>query len=286
MFPLYLGPLTSPRSLPQINEFNAANFEVHRLVTAAMKEKCVDISLAVEMLYLATVPDAYDIAVIITGDKDFMPAMVKTRMTGKRVSLCSIRNSCNRDLIKPEQAVRDYDVIWLDEYLDELVVPKLSQKSDALDARLNAIIFKFIKESTGSSGSGSASISSRDLGRLLQSTCTAYPIITYSNHPVNIQHTLSISTHPLIILPLLSSLVLSCPLLSSLVLSCPLSSHVSYPRPLSYPPPSPSSPPPNVPSDITTRSLSCDPALDGSNALILLKDKYHSVRTYLEKQHR
>ena len=187
MFRLYLGPLTSPRSLPQINEFNAANFEVHRLVTAAMKEKCVDISLAVEMLYLATVPDAYDIAVIITGDKDFMPAMVKTRMTGKRVSLCSIRNSCNRDLIKPEQAVRDYDVIWLDEYLDELVVPKLSQKSDALDARLNAIIFKFIKESTGSGGSGSgssASISSRDLGRLLQSTCTAYPMIqsTQSSH--------------------------------------------------------------------------------------------------------
>ena len=34
------------------------------------------------MLYLATVPDAYDVAVIITGDKDFMPAMQKTRLTG------------------------------------------------------------------------------------------------------------------------------------------------------------------------------------------------------------
>ena len=46
------------------------------------QEKCVDISLAVEMLYMATVPDAYDVAVIITGDKDFMPAMQKTRLTG------------------------------------------------------------------------------------------------------------------------------------------------------------------------------------------------------------
>ena len=159
-------------------------------------------SLAVEMLYLATVPDAYDVAVIITGDKDFMPAMVKTRMTGKRVSLCSIRNSCNRDLIKPEQAVRDYDVIWLDEYLDELVVPKLSQKGEALDARLNAIIFKFIKESSGiGSGSGNVAVSSRDLGRLLQSTGTTYPIKasyqfqhTLSIHPINTP----INTHPTI----------------------------------------------------------------------------------------
>ena len=42
----------------------------------------MDISLAVEMLYMATVPDAYDVAVIITGGKDFMPAMQKTRLTG------------------------------------------------------------------------------------------------------------------------------------------------------------------------------------------------------------
>ena len=58
---------------------------------------------------------------------------------------------------------------------------------------------------------------------------------------------------------------------------------------LSHSPPS-SSPLPYVPSDIThhitPRTSSRDPALDGSNALILLKDKYHSVRTYLEKQHR
>jgi uncharacterized LabA/DUF88 family protein len=56
---------------------------VHRFVTVDRGEKCVDISLAVEMLYMASVPDAYDVAVVITGDKDFLPAMKKTRMTGK-----------------------------------------------------------------------------------------------------------------------------------------------------------------------------------------------------------
>ena len=59
-----------------IEEFINSNFEVHRFVTAQLQEKCVDISLAVEMLSLATVPDAYDIAVIITGDKDFVPGII------------------------------------------------------------------------------------------------------------------------------------------------------------------------------------------------------------------
>ena len=90
-------------------------------------------------------------------------------------------------MIKPEQRVRDYDVIWLDEYLDELVVPKLSQKGDSPDARLNAIIFKYIKEIGGNSdgsNSGSSSVTSRDLGRFLQSTgeSTLSPHIL--THPV------------------------------------------------------------------------------------------------------
>eukprot|EP01035_Chromulina_nebulosa_P017239 gene17239-22765_t len=87
------------------------------------QEKCVDIALAIEMLYMASVPDAYDIAVLVTGDKDFIPAMQKTRLKAKRVVLCSKRNSCNKDFIV-HGTHRDLDVIWLDDYLDILVVPK------------------------------------------------------------------------------------------------------------------------------------------------------------------
>ena len=43
------------------------------------QEKCIDISLAVEMMHYAAVPGAYDIAVLISGDKDFMPAMARIR---------------------------------------------------------------------------------------------------------------------------------------------------------------------------------------------------------------
>jgi hypothetical protein len=76
------------------------------------------------MLYMSAIPDAFDIAVIVTGDKDFIPALEKTRMRAKKVAICSVRSSCNKDLIKPESRVRDFDVIWLDDYVDDLLIPR------------------------------------------------------------------------------------------------------------------------------------------------------------------
>lgn len=113
-----------------IQDLKTSNFEVHCLTSGdnyTGPEKCVDISLACEMLYLATVPETYDIAVILTGDKDFIPALQKTRMKAKRVAICSMQNSCNRDLIKPENHVRDFDVIWLENYMDVLIQSKFSE---------------------------------------------------------------------------------------------------------------------------------------------------------------
>ena len=95
-----------------------------------IKEKCVDIGLAVDMLYMAFAGgavDAYDTAVLLTGDKDFIPAMEKTRLVGKKVVLCSVRNSCSKDLSRREVGVtkiRDFDVLWLDDHLDTLLVKR------------------------------------------------------------------------------------------------------------------------------------------------------------------
>ena len=68
------------------------------LKTVGLQEKCVDLSLAVEMLYYAMIPDSYDVGVLITGDKDFLPVMKKTRQAGKRVALCTMKNSCNNEI--------------------------------------------------------------------------------------------------------------------------------------------------------------------------------------------
>jgi cold shock CspA family protein/uncharacterized LabA/DUF88 family protein len=86
------------------------------------KEKCVDIALATTMLYLAAIPNAYDVAVCVLGDHDFKPVLQRVRMLGKRVALASIRASCSPDLSDPrdEARVKDFDVIWLEDILDRI----------------------------------------------------------------------------------------------------------------------------------------------------------------------
>ena len=65
------------------------------------REKCVDIALAVDMLHYATVPGAFDVAVLVSGDADFLPALVRTRQRGKRVAICSLRNSASSSFETP-----------------------------------------------------------------------------------------------------------------------------------------------------------------------------------------
>ena len=59
---------TDPSSfrVKMFNEMANANYDVHMLESFGTgPEKCVDISLAVEMLHYATVPNAYDIAILL-----------------------------------------------------------------------------------------------------------------------------------------------------------------------------------------------------------------------------
>jgi cold shock CspA family protein len=86
------------------------------------KEKCVDISLATSMMFYAAVPNAYDIAIAVLGDRDFMPVLQHVRRLGKRVAIASIRGSCAPDLCdtRDDARVRDFDVIWLDNLLNAL----------------------------------------------------------------------------------------------------------------------------------------------------------------------
>jgi uncharacterized LabA/DUF88 family protein len=158
-----------------IEEWQNCNFEVHHYETSGLQEKCVDIALAVEMLYGATIQGAYDIACIVTGDKDFIPVLQKTRLAGKLVALCSLHNSCNSDLIRPDAHVRDFDPIWIDNYLDELIVPRSVKKhSDPKEFVLMSAIRQYIDSKDDFMAS------SRDLGRVLKDV-----IISSSGNPMN-----------------------------------------------------------------------------------------------------
>jgi uncharacterized LabA/DUF88 family protein len=62
--------------------------------------------------------------VLISGDKDFMPAMSRVRQKGKRMILASMRNSCNRDLLERSTHVFDFDPVFLDDALNRIIVPR------------------------------------------------------------------------------------------------------------------------------------------------------------------
>lgn len=86
------------------------------------REKCVDIALASQLLFYAALPSVMDIAVVVLGDRDFIPVLSTARRLGKRVAIVSVRSSCAQELAAPrdEAGVKDFGVIWMDDLLDEL----------------------------------------------------------------------------------------------------------------------------------------------------------------------
>ncbi len=86
------------------------------------KEKCVDIALATCIMYYAAIPNVYDIAVTVVGDQDYVPVLQSVRRLGKRVCIASIQNCCCPEFSDPydEARVKDFDILWLDDLLDNL----------------------------------------------------------------------------------------------------------------------------------------------------------------------
>lgn len=174
---------TSPASsrFRMYQDMSNANYDVHMLTTVGKSEKCVDINIAVEMLHYATVPNAYDVAILLTGDKDFIPAMQRTRQKGKRVGLVSMRSGCNRALSEAptdsnnnkehNHNIRDYEVVWIDDHLDELIKP-LSITYEESSTRPGSSLsdFTFMKIlSDFITKSGLPRVTSRDVGIYMQS---------------------------------------------------------------------------------------------------------------------
>eukprot|EP00965_Chrysotila_dentata_P042139 1397951-Pleurochrysis_carterae.AAC.6 len=128
------------------------HFDVHLGDFTGSQEKCVDIALAVDMLHYATTPDAFDVAVLVSGDADFLPALVRTRQKGKRVAVCSMRNSAAADFESPDCQIKDFDVIWLDDHLPQLVSPiprALMRERPALVEWLRTELIEFVDRAGG-----------------------------------------------------------------------------------------------------------------------------------------
>jgi cold shock CspA family protein len=86
------------------------------------KEKCVDIALAANMLFYAAIPHAYDIAVAVVGDRDYLPVLQSVRRLGKRVAIVSAKDSCAPEYSDPydKSRVKDTDIIWLNDLIPDI----------------------------------------------------------------------------------------------------------------------------------------------------------------------
>lgn len=86
-------------------------------------QKEVDVSLACEMLEHALL-NHFDVAVVISGDRDFVPAMQKVQAAGKRVEVASFENIYN------EECKRVADIYYLLDDIPFLILSNLEEGSD------------------------------------------------------------------------------------------------------------------------------------------------------------
>lgn len=79
------------------------------------KEKCVDISMASNFFFYH---QSYDIAIAVTGDKDFLPALRRLRLLGKDVIIATFEASCSQKLHCPG-GYNEFPVIVIDRLLEQ-----------------------------------------------------------------------------------------------------------------------------------------------------------------------
>ncbi|MDO5862513.1 MAG: NYN domain-containing protein [Thermoplasmata archaeon] len=63
------------------------------------EQKEVDVAMACKMVVHA-LNDHYDVAIVVSGDRDFVPAVSEVQAAGKRVEVASFSNSASDELIR------------------------------------------------------------------------------------------------------------------------------------------------------------------------------------------
>lgn len=96
------------------------NFKKTKFSDKLVREKFVDVALASMLCYYSSVPALFDVAIMMIGDKDFIPAIETVRYRyGKQIAIVSYHDHCAVEYVKNSPKLRDYNIIWLtDEILD------------------------------------------------------------------------------------------------------------------------------------------------------------------------
>lgn len=99
--------------------------DFRRMPTARPDDKWVNVALASSMTYYASIPGAFDIAVLVGGDADYMPLLRRVRQMGKRVQLVGMNSSlAGEPLTSPmllsTSGLQDLPPIFLDDHADKV----------------------------------------------------------------------------------------------------------------------------------------------------------------------
>lgn len=98
------------------------------------KQKEVDMSLGVEMLMHAF-RDHYDVAILMSGDRDFIPSICAVQDLGKKVEVAAFSNSTSREVISVSDKFVKMEKLPVVEYYpaDDAVLPDSGSTEDFID---------------------------------------------------------------------------------------------------------------------------------------------------------
>jgi RNA polymerase subunit RPABC4/transcription elongation factor Spt4 len=95
-------------------------------------DKWVNVALASSMLYFAAVPGAYDVAIIVGGDADYIPLLKRVRAMGKRVQIVGMNNIEGKFLtsamLLTSAGIQDMPPIFLDEHAQQVRLVREEQR--------------------------------------------------------------------------------------------------------------------------------------------------------------
>ena len=90
------------------------------------KQKRIDTRIHGELVDLAN-EDAYDVAILVSGDADFIDAVIKIKKMGKRVNVWSFERSLSNQL---REVAGEGNVHFIDGVLEEITVLKIDGRID------------------------------------------------------------------------------------------------------------------------------------------------------------
>jgi hypothetical protein len=97
-----------------------------------MDDRSAPVALASAMMYYASVPGAFDVATLVSGDSDYIPLLRRVRSVGKRTQLVAINNLNGRFITSTSllatTGIHDLPPILLDEHAQELRLVREEQR--------------------------------------------------------------------------------------------------------------------------------------------------------------